>query len=122
MGRLIDAISPEWKVPSVEPNLTFSEELDLASLGVAGKVVRTPGHTADSLCLFLDSGEAFIGDLVRGSGARLTFGMFYEDAVACARSVDRVLAEKPTVVHLSHGATTDGPNLGAFLRGVIAPK
>jgi glyoxylase-like metal-dependent hydrolase (beta-lactamase superfamily II) len=122
MGRFIDAISPDWKVPAVEPDVTFSEELDLSSFGVAGKVVRTPGHTAESLCLFLDSGEAFVGDLVRGSGAKLTFGMFYEDAAVCAQSVERVLAERPSVIHLSHGATTDGPDLAAFLRGANAPK
>ena len=32
-------------------------------LGLSGEVVNTPGHTEDSISVFLDSGDAFIGDL-----------------------------------------------------------
>jgi len=35
----------------------------LAHLGLAGQIVATPGHSADSVSLVLDTGEAFIGDL-----------------------------------------------------------
>ena len=35
----------------------------LASIGIAGQVVHTPGHSDDSVTLVLDSGEAFTGDL-----------------------------------------------------------
>jgi glyoxylase-like metal-dependent hydrolase (beta-lactamase superfamily II) len=35
----------------------------LASLGLAGEVVATPGHSDDSVSLVLDSGPAFVGDL-----------------------------------------------------------
>lgn len=35
----------------------------LASIGLAGEVVPTPGHSDDSVSLVLDSGECFIGDL-----------------------------------------------------------
>ncbi len=35
----------------------------LATLGIAGEVVPTPGHSPDSVSLVLDSGECFIGDL-----------------------------------------------------------
>jgi ribonuclease/clavin/mitogillin len=35
----------------------------LASLGLAGEIVATPGHSDDSISLVLDSGEAFTGDL-----------------------------------------------------------
>lgn len=35
----------------------------LARLGLAGQFVATPGHSADSVSLVLDTGEAFIGDL-----------------------------------------------------------
>jgi glyoxylase-like metal-dependent hydrolase (beta-lactamase superfamily II) len=35
----------------------------LARLGLAGQFVATPGHSADSVSLVLDSGEAFTGDL-----------------------------------------------------------
>ena len=35
----------------------------LASLGLAGEVLETPGHSPDSITLVLDEGSAFIGDL-----------------------------------------------------------
>jgi glyoxylase-like metal-dependent hydrolase (beta-lactamase superfamily II) len=35
----------------------------LATLGIAGQIVHTPGHSEDSVSLVLDSGEAFTGDL-----------------------------------------------------------
>ena len=35
----------------------------LASLGIPGEIVATPGHSDDSVSLLLDTGEAFTGDL-----------------------------------------------------------
>lgn len=35
----------------------------LATLGVNGQFVHTPGHSNDSITVLLDSGEAFTGDL-----------------------------------------------------------
>ena len=36
----------------------------LQSLAIAGEVIETPGHSADSISLVLDSGETFTGDLL----------------------------------------------------------
>ncbi len=35
----------------------------LASLGISGEIVSTPGHSDDSITLVLDEGVAFTGDL-----------------------------------------------------------
>jgi glyoxylase-like metal-dependent hydrolase (beta-lactamase superfamily II) len=35
----------------------------LASIGIQGEILETPGHSEDSISLVLDSGLAFIGDL-----------------------------------------------------------
>lgn len=35
----------------------------LASQGVAGQIIATPGHSDDSVSVVLDTGEAFTGDL-----------------------------------------------------------
>lgn len=50
----------------VEPGdvvLSGDTRPQLARLGMAGEVVATPGHSADSVSLALDSGLAFTGDL-----------------------------------------------------------
>lgn len=35
----------------------------LLSLGIAGEIIATPGHSEDSVSVVLDEGEAFTGDL-----------------------------------------------------------
>jgi len=35
----------------------------LASLGIAGEVIHTPGHSEDSVSLILDDGTALVGDM-----------------------------------------------------------
>ncbi len=35
----------------------------LATLGIRGQIIHTPGHSDDSVSLLLDTGEAFTGDL-----------------------------------------------------------
>ncbi len=35
----------------------------LASLGISGEVIHTPGHSEDSISLILDDGTAIVGDL-----------------------------------------------------------
>ena len=45
-------------------NLKFKDSRKfLASLGVAGEIIATPGHSEDSITLILDEGSAFTGDL-----------------------------------------------------------
>ena len=35
----------------------------LARMGIAGEILHTPGHSDDSVCLLLDEGAVFTGDL-----------------------------------------------------------
>ncbi len=45
-------------------NLKFEQSRQfLASLGIAGEIIATPGHSDDSVTLILDEGFAFTGDL-----------------------------------------------------------
>jgi glyoxylase-like metal-dependent hydrolase (beta-lactamase superfamily II) len=39
--------------------------MPLTGFGIPGKVVYTPGHTAGSISVILDSGDAFIGCLAQ---------------------------------------------------------
>lgn len=69
----------------------------LASLGIAGEVVPTPGHSPDSVSLVLDSGACFTGDLTmeRMVGA--------EDPQVVAASWARLRALGARTVHAGHG-------------------
>jgi hydroxyacylglutathione hydrolase len=39
-------------------------ELDLARFGISGTAMHTPGHTAGSVSVQLDTGDAMVGDLL----------------------------------------------------------
>ncbi|HOJ76623.1 MAG TPA: MBL fold metallo-hydrolase [Bacillota bacterium] len=54
------------KIKTVEPDILIDGEHDLQKYGVAGKVIGTPGHTAGSISIVLENGEAIIGDLLMG--------------------------------------------------------
>lgn len=65
----------------------------LKRIGVAGQIVSTPGHSADSVTLLLDDGAAFTGDL--------TAPMLAEGAALA--SWDRLRALGAKMVYPGHG-------------------
>ncbi len=69
----------------------------LATLGIAGEVVPTPGHSDDSVSLVLDSGECFTGDLT------MEMMVGEEDARVVAASWARLRALGGRMVHAGHG-------------------
>lgn len=69
----------------------------LATLGIAGEVVPTPGHSDDSVSLVLDSGECFTGDLT------MEMMVGEEDARVVAASWARLRALGARMVHAGHG-------------------
>lgn len=67
---VLDPADPEMLFPFVHVSaasnvlLKFADSRAfLASLGLAGEIVPTPGHSDDSVSLVLDDGSAFTGDL-----------------------------------------------------------
>jgi endoribonuclease LACTB2 len=51
-------------LPEGNKVITFTESRDLlAGIGIAGEILATPGHSADSVSVLLDDGKVFTGDL-----------------------------------------------------------
>lgn len=69
----------------------------LAALGISGEVVRTPGHSDDSVSLILDTGECFTGDLT------METMVGQEDPAVVAASWARLRALGATTVYPGHG-------------------
>ena len=108
-------------LPPFEPEIVFRRALDLSAYGVAGTAESTPGHTPGSVSLFLDSGEAIIGDLLRGSmtsAASPRYPFVAEDLVEVRRSVGRLLDRKPSKIWTSHGGPLAADAVRGFLRSV----
>lgn len=69
----------------------------LATIGIAGEIVHTPGHSDDSVTLVLDTGAAFTGDLTSEHmvGA--------EDPAVVARSWQTLRDMGVTTIYGGHG-------------------
>ena len=68
----------------------------LCSLGIAGEVIHTPGHSADSISLLLDEGVAVVGDLLPYSA----LSAMEEETVR--NSYREILSHGVTELHYGH--------------------
>lgn len=92
VDRYVPITMRQTRVVAIADSRTF-----LATLGLDGEFVHTPGHSDDSASLLLDSGEAFTGDLTIP-------GMAVADDAATVRSSWDVLAERGArTVYAGHG-------------------
>jgi hydroxyacylglutathione hydrolase len=90
----------------IEPGVLLEDVFDLAPFGVDGTVEATPGHTAGSVSLFLAGGDVIVGDALRGAighPAAPRWPFVVENFEANRRSVERVLARRPSKIWTSHG-------------------
>jgi endoribonuclease LACTB2 len=69
----------------------------LASLGIDGEIISTPGHSDDSVTLILDEGFAFTGDLPPRF-------MVSEDDSVTQESWDNIYQHKITRIFPAHGS------------------
>lgn len=77
--------------------LKFSESRAyLASLGIEGEIIATPGHGSDHVTLILDDGSAFTGDLPPRS-------LVMEDQIDMIEAWDRIHEHNITHIYPSHG-------------------
>lgn len=102
IAPLTELFKPK-KLPYVEIEqdnnfvLKFSGSREfLATLGVDGEIIPTPGHSDDSITLILDEGFAFTGDL------QPRFMLPEEDTLSRA-SWDRIEQHRITRVYPGHG-------------------
>ncbi|UCG38585.1 MAG: MBL fold metallo-hydrolase [bacterium] len=107
MQGLVAGIMPLIRVPPAKVDLRITGAgLRLDDYGVRGRVIHTPGHSAGSVSVLLDSGEAFVGDLAMNRfPLRLTPGLpiFAEDEGLVRESWDLLLREGARVVYPAHG-------------------
>lgn len=69
----------------------------LATLGIAGEILHTPGHSDDSVSLLLDDGAVFTGDLTAPDAVSV------EDPAIVTASWELLRAHGATTVYPGHG-------------------
>jgi len=96
--------------PPVAASILIDTPLDLGKYGVAGQVIATPGHTAGSISICFDNGDAIVGDLLMGGrmggalwASRPGLHYFVSDFAQIATSMDAVLAWRPQRLLVGHG-------------------
>lgn len=101
-----------------EPDMVFKEGISLDPYGLRGQVLPTPGHTPGSISVVLASGEALIGDVLRGSllwpnQARPHY--YCNDPDRNHRSIVRLAREGLLRCHPGHFGSFPGSQLGRHL-------
>lgn len=109
-GRLLARLFRHLPFEPVAADVAAADGMRLDDFGVAGTVLHTPGHTAGSIALILDSGDAIVGDTLMGGyaggavfPARPNYHYFADDLPAAMESLDKVLAATRGTLFVGHG-------------------
>jgi glyoxylase-like metal-dependent hydrolase (beta-lactamase superfamily II) len=102
------------RYPGTEPTLLLDRERDLHEFGVAARILLTPGHTAGSISVLTDAGDALIGDLLMGGyfggwllPHRPGLHYFADDVSVVRASIRKVLDQRPARLYPAHGGPLD---------------
>lgn len=101
------------------PDIIVDGTLDLASLGVSGKIVETPGHTPGSITTIIGD-VAFVGDLIRGKPSnrnKPTYHIFMCDLEDNLQDIETI-ANEPNVTqwHLGHLGPLSIRDVNTFIK------
>jgi glyoxylase-like metal-dependent hydrolase (beta-lactamase superfamily II) len=111
-GRLTRAIlepilRSRVTVPPAKADIVLSNnDFSLREFGINGDIIHTPGHTAGSVSVVLDSGEAFVGCMAHnGFPFRLRPGLpiYSDDIERVKESWKPILERGARVIYPAHG-------------------
>jgi glyoxylase-like metal-dependent hydrolase (beta-lactamase superfamily II) len=95
------------KVKAIKADIILdNHEYSLNEYGINGRIISTPGHTAGSVSVLLNSGEAFVGCLAHN---RLPFTLhpslpIYADNVEqIKQSWKKIINEGAEIIYPAHG-------------------
>ena len=102
--HLLPIMAKFMKPKYVKPDIKLKEGVFPKEMGINAKIIETPGHTKDSISIYLvDSKTAIVGDLLQGTDKRLETPPFFEDYISLINSVNKIKELKPDLICVSHG-------------------
>ena len=69
----------------------------LSSIGIAGEIIHTPSHSADSISLIMDDGSCFVGDLEPSEYLEA-----YDNNEALKNDWDLIMSFNPKTIFFAH--------------------
>lgn len=113
--------------PGLEPDITLQDTSDLGALGVAARLLTTPGHSPGSISLVFEDGAAIVGDILRGGlmggaiwSGRPNYPYFLynmADKATLHASVAQVLAAGAETFFTGHGGPLVRQDVLRWLHG-----
>jgi len=109
-ARLAAPIVQGGRGEPTHPDLILDGERSLRDIGVDGRIIETPGHTAGSISLLLAGGDAVVGDLLMGGylGGLVrrrvpNVAYFQDDDDAARQSLRMILGSGARKIYVGHG-------------------
>ena len=100
-------LMPLFHIPVTDIDVVLGDENhSLASYGIPGRVIYTPGHSIGSVSVLLETGDVFVGDLAMNKfPLRFSPGLpiFADDLRQVRQSWELLLNQGAKTVHPAHG-------------------
>jgi glyoxylase-like metal-dependent hydrolase (beta-lactamase superfamily II) len=114
---LMNSLPWQYGFESFTPDIWIERGQTLADFGIEGYVVETPGHSAGSISLVLEDGQALIGDALLNT-TKVGFPIYWEDKLAATESARRIHSLRPRLLHTGHGRSFTGDELARFVENL----
>lgn len=99
--HLFPPLRQEYQCRCIQVSEQNHEQMELL---LQGKIIDTPGHTADSISLLLNDGSLFCGDAaMNGLPSLHRITIWVEDKAAFLQSWETIIALKPKKIYPGHG-------------------
>jgi len=106
-SNIMSFFKPLIKIPSTKVDIVLdNKSVFLNDYGIAGSVEYTPGHSSGSVSIILETGEAFVGDLLMNKlPLRMSPGLpiFAEDLSKVKQSLELLLEKGVKKIYPAHG-------------------
>ncbi|MCI9201392.1 MAG: MBL fold metallo-hydrolase [Lachnospiraceae bacterium] len=99
--HLFPSIKQEYQCRCIQVTEQNRKQVELL---LQGKIIDTPGHTADSISLLLNDGSLFCGDAaMNGLPSLHRITIWAEDKTAFLKSWETIIALRPNLIYPGHG-------------------
>ncbi len=120
-GKLMKPFLGGIAFSPVKADLVIQDEISLKEFGIDGKVIFTPGHTAGSISVLLNDGQAIVGDLLGGGSvggnlfpSRPHYHYFADDLEQVRTSIKKIIGLKAKKLYVGHGGPLEVETVKAY--------